>query len=160
MADEYFKFEWDGLDEITSIYKNAHVRMNRIIKEELSKYGLRVEEVSKSLAPIDSGELENSINAGKVIYNGPEFVITVGTNLEYALRRHEERESSITRPKYFRGVKYDNYYQNGRGQKTREKPSVKGYKPGRKYLTNAIKVTESDWNEMCQRIITRFVEEV
>lgn len=78
--------------------------------------------------------------------------------MKYALRVHEQPENKGVRAKYQRGVKYPEYYKNGRGENTRNKPNVNGYKPGRKYLTNAVKVTEDDWNIMCERILARVLE--
>lgn len=159
MADEYFKFEFDeSYDEMAEYFKNFRKRIDDIIKEELEDFGIHVESIAKELAPVDSGDLENSIKASKVIVQGEQFSITIGTNNEYALRRHEEPESSGIRPKYERGVKYDKFYINGRGEKTRKKPNVRGYKPGRKYLTNAVKATEEDWNTLCERVIARVLE--
>lgn len=159
MADEYFKFEFDDtFEEMKQYIKSFKERFDKIVKEELYKFGLEVESVAKELAPVDSGDLENSITTSKVLFEGNEFYITIGTNNEYALRRHEEPESSVNRPKYERGVKYDNYYIKGRGEKTRKKPNVRGFKPGRKYLTNAVKATEDEWNTLCERIIARVLE--
>lgn len=160
MADEYFKFEFDDtFEEMKQYFKSFRERFDEIVKEELQKFGIQVESVAKELAPVDSGDLENSITTSKVLFEGNEFYITIGTNNEYALRRHEEPESSVNRPKYKRGVKYDNYYIKGRGEKTRNKPNVKGFKPGRKYLTNAVKATEEEWNTLCERIIARVLED-
>lgn len=159
MADEYFKFEFDdSYKELQSYFKKFDQRFTKIVIQELGKFGLRVEEVAKALAPRDSGDLEDSINTSKVIVEGKTFSITIGTNMKYALRVHEQPESKGVRPKYQRGVKYPEYYKNGRGENTRNKPNVNGYKPGRKYLTNAVKVTEDDWNIMCERILARVLE--
>ncbi|WP_157821561.1 HK97 gp10 family phage protein [Macrococcoides caseolyticum] len=159
MADEYFKFEFDdNYKELQSYFKKFDERFTKIVIQELGKFGLRVEEVAKALAPRDSGDLEDSINTSKVIVEGKTFSITIGTNMKYALRVHEQPESKGVRPKYQRGVKYPEYYKNGRGENTRNKPNVNGYKPGRKYLTNAVKVTEDDWNIMCERILARVLE--
>ncbi|TDM24315.1 HK97 gp10 family phage protein [Macrococcoides canis] len=159
MADEYFKFEFDdNYKELQSYFKKFDERFTKIVIQELGKFGLRVEEVAKALAPRDSGDLEDSINSSKVIVEGKTFSITIGTNMKYALRVHEQPENKGVRPKYQRGVKYSEYYKNGRGENTRNKPNVNGYKPGRKYLTNAVKVTEDDWNIMCERILARVLE--
>lgn len=159
MADEYFKFEFDDtFEEMKQYIKSFKERFDKIVKEELYKFGIHVESIAKELAPVDSGDLEESITSSKVLFEGNEFYITIGTNNEYALRRHEEPESSVNRPKYERGVKYDNYYIKGRGEKTRKKPKVKGFKAGRKYLTNAVKATEDEWNILCERIIARVLE--
>ena len=91
MADEYFKFEFDDtFEEMKQYIKSFKERFDKIVKEELYKFGLEVESVAKELAPVDSGDLENSITTSKVLFEGDEFYITIGTNNEYALRRHEE----------------------------------------------------------------------
>lgn len=159
MEDEYFKFEFDdNYKELQKYFKTFDKRFTKIVIEELGKFGLRVEEVAKALSPRDSGDLEDSINTSKVIIEGKKFSIVVGTNMKYALRIHEQPETKGKRHKYEYGVKYPNYYVDGRGENTRKKPNVEGYKPGRKYLTNAVKVTENDWNKMCERILARVLE--
>lgn len=158
MADELFSFEWDGLKELEEYFNTMDERFIRICTEEMTAFGLTAEAMAKALAPRDSGDLEDSITASVAELRGTIFEVIVGTNLDYALRVHEQPERKGVYPKYERGVKYDNYYMNGDGEETRNKKSVKGYKPGRKYMTNAVLASEDDWNEMCQRIITRVLE--
>lgn len=159
MAGDLFSIEWQGLDELKQYFEAMDARFIRICTDEMTKFGLTVEETAKALAPRDSGDLEDSITASVAEMRGTIFEVIVGTNLEYALRVHEQPERTGVYPKYERGVKYDDYYVNGDGQNTRSKKSVKGYKPGRKYMTNAVLASEDDWNEMCNRIITRVLEE-
>lgn len=158
MADEFISIEWEGLDELKQYFRGVNQKFERIVKEELTDFGLNVETVAKALAPRDSGDLEDSLTATVAELRGTVFEIMVGTNLEYALRVHEQPYSSDTRSKYERGVKYDGYYVNGRGENTRDKSNVKGFVPGRKYLQNAVTVTEEDWNKMLERILERMLE--
>lgn len=104
-----------------------------------------VETDAKGLAPRDSGRLEQSIEASQAKYRNDVISGSVGSNLVYALRRHEEQPRKGTYNKYEEGVKYKGYYFNGRGELTREKEKVKKQKPGRKYLENSATINEKHW---------------
>lgn len=139
MADEFRRME------------DAFVR---ILREEFTKYGFLLEEGGKALAPEDEGDLAASINFSGLRVSSSGVEGEVGSNLSYALRRHEEPYSSGTRPKYSRGSKFPDYYKNGKGLETRQK-SWRGYPAGRKYLENAVAASENYYNEMLQRILDR-----
>ncbi|MCQ9290703.1 HK97 gp10 family phage protein [Staphylococcus hyicus] len=113
--------------------------------ENVELFSAQMESDSKDLAPADSKELEQSINSITNYRNGVVSSIT-GSNLEYALRRHEEEYRKGTYHKYHKGVKFTDYYINGRGELTREKKSVRGKLPGRKYLSNAVKINRKNWS--------------
>lgn len=115
---------------------------------------LNTEADSKALAGRDSGRLEQSINASRAKYSNDVISGRVGSNLVYALRRHEEQPRIGTYNKYEDGVKYEGYYFNGRGELTRAKPSVSGFKPGRKYLENAGTINEKHWRRNLTDAIT------
>lgn len=106
---------------------------------------LNTEADSKALAGRDSGRLEQSIRASQAKYSNDVISGRVGSNLVYALRRHEEQPRIGSYNKYEDGVKYEGYYFNGRGELTRAKPSVSGFKPGRKYLENSATINEKHW---------------
>lgn len=106
---------------------------------------LNTEADSKALAGRDSGRLEQSIRASQAKYSNDVISGRVGSNLVYALRRHEEQPRMGSYNKYEDGVKYEGYYFNGRGELTRAKPSVSGFKPGRKYLENSATINEKHW---------------
>lgn len=106
---------------------------------------LNTEADSKALAGRDSGRLEQSIRASQSKYSNDVISGRVGSNLVYALRRHEEQPRMGSYNKYEDGVKYEGYYFNGRGELTRAKPSVSGFKPGRKYLENSATINEKHW---------------
>ena len=125
-----------------------------ILKDEYRKYGLLLEEGAKALAPEDDGDLAASINFSGLTVSANGVEGSVGTNLVYALRRHEEPYRMGTYPKYSRGAKFPDYYVNGRGVTTRGK-SWRGYPAGRKYLANAVLATEGYYQDMLQRILER-----
>lgn len=133
--------EVEGFEE----FANAVEKMPKVLKHNLSKQlgyaALTAERFSRQLAPRDTGELEDSIHAGAVKREGNSLAVYIGTNMEYATYVHELSSKRVG-DKYDKGVKITNYYINGRGKQTRDKSSVKGYQPGRKYLRNAIVLTE------------------
>lgn len=159
MAEEFFRIEWEGIDELKTYFRQMDDKFKRICMEELTDLGLSVEEAAKALAPRDTGDLEDSITASVAELKGTVFEVIIGTNLEYALRVHEQPESSGIRDKYERGVKYEGYYVDGKGEETRNKPKLGGFEPGPKYLQNAMTYSEPKWNEMCARVIDRMLKE-
>lgn len=160
MANNSIEISWQGTDVLAGFFKTLDDTFKRIVIEEMTDFGLSVESIAKALAPRDTGDLEDSITSTVDLLRDEVFEIVVGTNNEYALRRHEEPYGSGTYPKYERGVKYDGYYKDGKGRETRRKPDVRGYKPGRKFLQNAVNASQEDWDKMCERIIKRTLEGV
>lgn len=151
--------ELEGFEEFSDAISKIPKRFNEIMTEELQKVSLTAERYARQLAPRDTGELENSINAGSVKREGNSFVVYVGTNMEYATYVHELNSSRVG-DKYDKGVKIPGYYVNGRGAGTRAKTNVKGYMPGRKYLRNAIVLTETHLETAMSRAIERVLGEV
>ncbi|MCD8872719.1 HK97 gp10 family phage protein [Mammaliicoccus sciuri] len=133
-------------------------RFNLILLDEMDKIGLTCEEYAKALSPRDSGDLENSIHSTQATVEGQSFVVYVGTNMEYATYVHELNTVRAVGDKYERGVKYPNYYIRGRGTGTRQKPNVKGYQPGRKYLQHAVILTDQHFEKAMQRALERLLE--
>lgn len=124
----------------------------KITKPKMTKFGLLVEERAKALAPHDEGDLEDSISADPAKLAGNEISVEIGASAEHALIRHEAPYKKGTRDKYDNGAKFPHYYVNGRGQRTRTKSSLRGFQPGRKYLQNAVTISEPEYNEMQKRI--------
>lgn len=153
--DEFFRIEWQGIDELIDYFDRMEKDFERILIDEYTKFGMLVEEGTKALAPHDEGGLEDSISFDKAKRVGNAIMIEGGSNLKYAIRRHEEPYRGGTHPKYDNGSKFPSYYQTGRGAGTRGKPAWRGYKPGRKYLQNAINATEKDYDKMNERILDR-----
>jgi hypothetical protein len=148
--------EWHGLNELIVLFEGMDKRFTRILKEEFTKYVKLVEQGTKALAPEQEGDLVDSINSEvRMVHHG--IMGIVGANTEYALRRHEEPYRPGTHPRYDNGAKFPNYYVNGRGAGTRSKGSWRGYKAGRKYLTNAVKATEKDFQDMLERVLERCI---
>lgn len=154
MSDE-FEIKWDGLDLLKEKFDEMENELKRIAVEEYNNYALLVEEGAKALSPKDSGDLEASITTEKAKFTGTTVHTAVGSNMKYALRRHEAPYRKGTFPKYDNGAKFPDYYVDGRGEITRSKPSWRGQIPGRKYLQNAINATENDYFETNERILRR-----
>lgn len=140
--DIVIKVELEGFEEFSQAVREMPKRLNQNLMSELRKVSLQAERYARQLAPRDTGDLEASINAGPIKREGSGYVVYVGTNKEYATYVHELNSRGVG-DKYERGIKLPNYYVNGRGQRTRDKPSIRGYQPGRKYLRNAIVLTDA-----------------
>lgn len=158
MANEFFRFEWDGIEELRNELKKMDGRIDQIMVEEYSKFGLLVEEGAKALAPQDKGNLADTINADRAQAHGGSVSVEVGVGSIYGMRRHEERPRPGSHPKYDRGAKFPGYYQNGLGMRTRSKPGWRGEKPGRKYLERAVELVKDDFDEMNERALQRIME--
>lgn len=114
--------------------------MDRILKEELQKVAARTEGYARELSPRDTGYLEDSIHMTTVEKEGISYSVYVGTNTEYAKYVHEMLSSG--------------------SPETRSKKGVGGYRPGRKFLSNAIVLSEDDLEEAMGRAIERVLGEV
>lgn len=158
MADFKFNIEWDGLRELQNEFRTMNKRFSLILLDEMDKIGLTCEEYARALAPRDSGDLEDSIHSTQARIEGRSFVVYVGTNMEYATYVHELNNVRPVGDKYERGVKYPNYYIRGRGTGTRQKPSVKGYQPGRKFLQRAVILTDQHFEKAMERALERLLE--
>ncbi len=117
------------------------------VKRAANEVLLNTEADAKALSPRDKGRLENSIHASRATHTAGYVSGVVGSNLVYALRRHEEQPRLGTWNKYEDGVKYEGYYIDGRGEVTRAKPEVNGFRPGRKYLSNAQLLNKDNWRD-------------
>lgn len=151
-------FNFEGMDKFADMIGRTPKRFETILQEELKKVALQAERYARQLAPRDTGDLEASINTSKVFREGSNYVVYVGTNKEYAMYVHELNSSRIG-DKYEKGIKLENYYIGGRGKRTRDKPNVKGYPPGRKYLRNAMVLTDTHIKTAMQSAIKRVFEE-
>ncbi len=157
---DVFGIEWEGLDEFHDMLDKMESEAENIIMDEMTKFGMLAEEGTKALAPHDKGDdgLTGSINFDKAKKEGNSIVVRGGSNLEYALRRHEEPYRPGVHAKYERGRHYPGYYVDGRGAGTRGKSNWRGYQPGRKYMENAIKAIEPDYDKMNARALERILE--
>ncbi|OYD59780.1 hypothetical protein CGZ90_00820 [Fictibacillus aquaticus] len=149
------RIEWDGLQELEQLFDNMNEEFEKILLEEYSQYGKLVEEGAKALVHKDTGDLEESLNFGQAQREGNLVVVEGGSNLPYALKQHESPKKGGIRAKYDNGAKFENFYKDGLGEKTRAKPPWRGFKPGRKFLQNAINATKEDYDEMNKRILKR-----
>lgn len=151
------EIEFEGLDRQADMMGDMYKEWAKITKQEMTKFGLLVEEGAKALAPHDEGDLEDSISADPAKLAGDKITVEIGASAEHALIRHEAPYKKVTRDKYDNGSKFPHYYVNGRGQRTRTKSSWRGFQPGRKYLQNAVTATEKDYDKMNQRIQERVI---
>lgn len=156
MSDE-LKIEWEGLKEFSDLLKKTNRQITKIVMEKYTDLGVLAEEGTKALAPHDEGNLEDSINFDSAKKQGGNIIVQGGSNLEYALRRHEEPYRMGVHDKYGDGRKTPDYYVGGRGRATHRKPPWRGYKPGRKYLDNAIKGIEKDYDSTNIRILEKIL---
>lgn len=153
-----FEIHWDGNEELARLLNQMDDAMEQIMIEEYSKFGLLVEEGTRALAPKDKGDMTDTINSDRAKRDGQGIFVEIGVGSVYGLYQHEKRLRPGIHPKYDRGAKFPNYYQNGYGQKTRSKPSWRGEKPGRKYLERAVTLTEPDFDEMNERVLDRIMQ--
>ncbi|OXS77955.1 HK97 gp10 family phage protein [Domibacillus enclensis] len=156
--DDFIRINWDGLNDLDGLLEGIEEKVDAIAEEEYQKYGLFVEAATKSLVHHDEGDLEASIHSSTSNKDG-QIETVVGSNMKYALRRHEEPYRMGTHNKYDNGAKFERYYLNGRGRRTLLKPKWRGYKPGRKYLDNAVKATAQEYDETNERILRRITGE-
>jgi len=156
--NDYLRLEWEGLEELTELFDGMEEDLERIALQEFTKYGLLLEEGTKALVFHDEGDLEASINFGPAKKEGNSIVVEGGTNMEYALKLHEKQYGAGTHDKYDNHSRFEDYYEDGRGLRTRMKPPWRGYVPGRKYLQNAINATKKDYEKMLGRIIERVLK--
>jgi len=158
VKNDVFEIHWEGLDEFAEILDKMDKESENIIMEEMTKFGMLAEEGTKALVHHDEGTLEDSINFDKAKREGGQIVVRGGTNVVYALRRHEEPYRMGIHDKYSEGKRWPNYYVAGRGRGTWNKPTWRGYRPGRKYMENAIKAIEGDYDKMNTRALERILE--
>ncbi|MCM3651329.1 hypothetical protein [Metabacillus litoralis] len=156
--DDFLRIEWDGINELEEYFDKFEKDFERILLEEYTKYGMLVEEGTKALVHHDEGDLEDSISFDKAKRVGNTVIVEGGSNSVYALRRHEEPYRYGVHDKYDNGSKFSNYYVYGRGRGTLGKPQWRGYKPGRKFLQNAINATNPDYDKMNERILERALD--
>ncbi|MCP3026605.1 HK97 gp10 family phage protein [Halobacillus sp. A5] len=158
-SDNLLEIEWEGLVELDEEFEKMEEEFEEILVEEYTKYGLLVEEGAKALAHRDDGDLEETIRFNPAEVEADSVSVEGGANAEHALVRHEAPYRPGTHDKYENGSKFKKYYLNGRGRKTLRKPDWRGYRPGRKFLENAIKATENDYYNMNERILDRTLGE-
>lgn len=149
----HLDIEWDGLRELEELFGEMDDLLVRNMKAGMQEYDLLVETGARKLAPRYEGELMRSIIAGNVVVYGGLVVGTVGSNLSYAWRRHEEPYRRGKHPLYDNGIKRRDWYINGRGQRTRQKSSWRGHLPGRKFLENAVIATEGDFEDIFDEVL-------
>jgi len=142
------EIRFDGLDDMIVELDNMIDAVDGRVQKAMNEYSALVEEGAKALTFRDYGDLEDSIHAAPAKLQNGAIEGSVGSNLSYALRLHEQPYKPGTRPKYDRGIKIPGYYVDGKGRRTRDKPTWRGEVPGRKYLTRAVDVTENDYEEI------------
>lgn len=152
---EVIRFEWEGLDELLGMLEGADDLLVENMKSGMDEYSLLVEEGGRALAQRFGGDLEESIVMARASYESGMVIGSVGSNLIYAWRRHEEPYRMGKFPLYHRGIKIEDYYQNGLGRRSVLSPKGqwKGQMPGRKFLERAVIATETDFYNMCDGVL-------
>lgn len=132
-----FNVHWDGLDEFISDLGNIEKKLNKTVPEEMNRFRFIPESGAKALTPVLTNELTRSISSSHVIRAGNVFEFSIGTNLPYALKMHE--------------------WPGGWGPGTAAKQSTswRGFTPGRKYIENAAKGSEQDFEKAMARALER-----
>lgn len=149
------KFEIEGLDELAKQMERAGRELDKNLKQGMKEYSALAEEGSRALAHRDSGDLEASIHADPIRSSTGKVEGAVASNLSYALRRHEEPVRKGSHDKYDNGSKFSDYYVDGRGERTRQKASWRGEKPGRKFMGRAVRVTEKDFDAIFAKALEK-----
>lgn len=139
---------FEGLDEFIDQLDDAAKHLEHNMVSAMKEYESLVDEGTRSLTPRDEGDLENSITVDIPKLVGNTVVGGISSNLAYALRRHEEPYRRGVHDKYDNGTKYEDYYVDGRGRRTLQKPAWRGQRPGRKYMARAVELTERDYDEI------------
>lgn len=146
---------WEGLQEFSKELDGMTKEFEKNLMEAMTEYLGLVEEGAKALVHRDSGDLEESLVAKGPRIEGDRVVGEIGSNLAYAFRRHEEPYRYGVHDKYDNGVRTPNYYVYGRGRRTSQKPNWRGQKPGRKYLENAVVLTEDDYEKIMAKALEK-----
>lgn len=149
--------EFHGLKELEDALVKRELEVVTIAIKHMNRYTNLVEKGARALAQRFDGDLEQSIIAAKSALRSGVIVGSVGTNLVYAWRRHEEPYKPGLRHLYHRGAKLENYYLNGLGERSRNKETWRGVLPGRKYLQNAVTVTEQDFDEFMEDALAEII---
>ncbi|MFD1066689.1 HK97 gp10 family phage protein [Oceanobacillus locisalsi] len=155
MAKDNVQIVWEGLKEFSEELGKMDKLLEKNLFAAMKEYLKLVEEGAKALSPRDEGDLEDSIQFTNPKMEGFKVVSEGGSNLDYALRRHEQPYSSGTWSKYDNGALIEGYYTDGRGQRTWSKGSWRGEQPGRKYLERAIQLTEDDFEKIMARALEK-----
>lgn len=135
MADELINIDFEGLDEFVQLLENLTPEFEKAIISEMDSYRLQVEGGAKALTPEDTNELTESITSSEVQRVGNSFIFTVGSDLAYAVRMHEHQGNW------------------GVGTVLKQAKEWRDYTPGNKFLENAVRGTEDDWNTAMEDIL-------
>ncbi|GIN93325.1 hypothetical protein J22TS1_43760 [Siminovitchia terrae] len=145
---DHFTLVWEGLDEFIEDLEGMERDFEKNVARGMKKYSSLAEEGTRALAPRDSGDLESSLTLNIPKLQGGAVTGGFGSNLAYALRRHEEPYRYGVHDKYDNGAHFPGYYIYGKGRRTLAKPHWRGEKPGRKYMERAIVATEKDFDKI------------
>lgn len=155
--DDVIRIQWEGLDDIEAAFADLDGLFLRNLKAAVEDYSFLVEEGGRALAQRYGGDLEESIIMAAVSVQAGMVIGSVGSNLVYAWRRHEEPYRMGKHPLYDAGIKIEDYYKDGLGRRSRSAPkgTWKGQMPGRKFLERAVVATEDEFEMMCARALER-----
>ena len=144
-----FQIDIRGLADMEQQLEGMTEDFERNLSDSMNEYGMLLEEGARSLSHRDGGQLEASIDFYSLTKKGGVMEGSVGSDLKYALKRHEDPyKLGTTRDKYDAGVKETDYYVDGLGRRTRQQPAWRGLKPGRKYVERAVVATEDEFEEI------------
>lgn len=136
MADS-IRFSWEGIEEMQSELLEYERRLIARLTWVLRDLAITVIGDARRLAPVDDGDLEAALDVGEVMLTIQSMYIDLGVTASaevqhYAMVQHEG----------FRKTKDGRVIFMSPGEKTRSKPTHKGYSPGKKFLQHAIEMNE------------------
>lgn len=150
MADD-IQIQWEGLTELIAFLDGFEDLLKANLKLGLTDHSLQVETGARALAHRYGGDLEESILAAAIAENNGMLIVSVGSNLAYAWKRHETPYRMGSKGDlHDGGITIKDYYISSRGERTRNKASWRGQMPGRKFLERAVVATEDDFWTMCE----------
>lgn len=132
--------ELDDFTKFAEAIRQIPKQFDSIIIDELQKVAAKVESDARKLAPRDTGHLEDNIHMNDVSKEGSNYVVYIGTNVEYATYVHEMASAG--------------------GYETLSKSKVGGYAPGRKFLSNALTLSDENVEHAINNAIERVLGEV
>lgn len=143
MTDKGFlQVDFTDLNNYIQEHKDREETFIRVARREYTDLSMLFETATRKLAPMYDGELARSISFDMPVWKGSVFQFAGGAGAAHALKQHEMPERKGKHDAYVDGVKHEGWYEDGRGKRTRQKPSYKGFLPGRKYLENALLAEE------------------
>lgn len=156
---DVLRIDWTGLDDLEDLFEDMDGLFLRNVLKGMKEYSFLIEEGGRALAQRFGGDLEESIIAAAVAIKNGMVIGSVGSNLVYAWERHEAPYRMGKHPLYHRGIKIEDYYVDGLGERSRKSPKGqwRGELPGRKFLERAVAATEDEFEEIMAEVLEKTI---